>query len=596
MKEHERDCFLGVSRSLGGRRWIERRHDSGIALALAQRLALPEIVGRVLAGRGVSPDRADAFLSPRLRDLLPDPSHLRDMDRAAKRLAAAVIDGEPVAILGDYDVDGAASTALLKRFLRSAGRDCETHIPDRIEEGYGPSAQAVERLRAAGARVLVTLDCGTTAFEALAAAAACGLDTIVIDHHVAEARLPEAWAVVNPNRLDEDSEHRQIAAVGVTFLLVVAVNRELRSAGWYRSRGLSEPNLMELLDLVALGTVCDVVPLTGLNRPLVAQGLKVMARRGNVGLAALADVAGVRERPDPYHLGFVLGPRINAGGRVGTAGLGARLLSTSDAGEALEIATALERLNAERRAIEDEVMAAAIACVERRDADDPVIVVAGEGWHPGVIGIVASRLVERFGRPACVVSLMGEEGKGSARSVPGFAIGPAVIAARQAGLLSAGGGHAMAAGFSVRAERLDELRLFLSERCTGARSADRSQPCLTLDGALSPAAATGDLVALLQQAGPYGAGHDEPCFVLPSARIARADIVGERHVRCFLTGVGGGRLKAIAFRSLGTPVGDALLARDRLPLHIAGRLRPDEWAGPGQVQLLIADAAPCAAN
>ncbi|HKO06796.1 MAG TPA: single-stranded-DNA-specific exonuclease RecJ, partial [Alphaproteobacteria bacterium] len=415
----ENEAFLGVERSFCGRRWTARGLDDRAALALAQRLELPEPVARVLAGRGIGLEEAESFLNPTLRALLPDPFHLRDMERAAARIADAVMAGEPIGVFGDYDVDGATSSALLKRFFAALGVPIRIYIPDRLKEGYGPNAPALLRLKAEGIRLVITVDCGTAAFEPLAVAADAGLAVIVVDHHVGEPKLPSAHAVVNPNRLDETSPHRQLAAVGVAFLLVVAVNRTLREAGWYRLR--CEPDLMQWLDLVALGTVCDVVPLTGVNRALVVQGLKIMARRANPGLAALADVARLDERPSAYHLGFLLGPRVNAGGRVGEADLGARLLCTSDPQEARELAGRLDGYNQERQEIEAAVLQEAIAAVDAM-ATGKIVFAAAAGWHPGVIGIVASRLRERFNRPACVVALGGGVGKGSGRSVPGVAL------------------------------------------------------------------------------------------------------------------------------------------------------------------------------
>ncbi len=483
---------LGVDRSFGGRRWRWRAAGDAAALALAQRLGVSEIVGRVLAGRGVGPEEGPLYLEPRLREQLPDPSVFRDMDRAAARLAAAVRGGERIAVFGDYDVDGATSSALLKRFFAALGVAVRVYIPDRLTEGYGPNPAALRRLRDEGASVVVTVDCGTTAHAALAAAADLGLDVIVVDHHVAESGLPPALAVVNPNRLDESGAHGQLAAVGVAFLLAVAVNRELRAAGWYDGTGRPEPDLRRWLDLVALGTICDVVPLTGVNRALVSQGLKVMARRANPGLAALADVARLSEPPGAYHAGFVLGPRVNAGGRVGEADLGARLLATDDPEEARRLAHLLDEHNRERRRIEEGVLAEALAAAEAME-DAPALLVAADGWHPGVIGIVASRLKERFNRPAFVVAFDGAVGKGSGRSIGGVDMGAAIIAARQAGLLIDGGGHAMAAGFSVERGRLEALRRFLVERLGGEIAAKGIVPGLAVDGVISVPAATLDL-------------------------------------------------------------------------------------------------------
>ncbi|MFQ5973163.1 MAG: single-stranded-DNA-specific exonuclease RecJ [Alphaproteobacteria bacterium] len=583
------ESFLGIHRSVSGKRWLARADESRNGLMLAQRLALPEIVGRVMAARGVSMEGADAFLEPRLRAQLPDPRGLSGMDEAVSRLVHAVLDGEQIAVFGDYDVDGATSAALLARCFAGVGAPLRIYIPDRIKEGYGPNTPALLRLRAEGVKVVVTVDCGIAAYEPLAAAAEAGLDVIVVDHHTAEPRLPRATAVVNPNRLDDQSGLGQLAAVGVAFLLAVALNRALREAGWYRTR--SEPNLLALLDLVALGTVCDVVPLVGLNRALVAQGLKVMAKRGNAGLAALADVTGVSERPNTYHVGFVLGPRVNAGGRVGESGLGARLLTTRDAAEAAELARRLDAYNQERRDIEAAVLDEAITDVEARKDGGPIVFAVGEAWHPGVIGIVASRLRERYNRPAIVVAIDGEVGKGSGRSVDGIDLGSAVIAARQAGLLIDGGGHRMAAGLTVAREQVGALRDFLDERVGAALEPGQLVPTLRLDGALTPAAAGPELVSALERLAPYGVGNPEPRFAITEARVVQADIVGGEHVRAVLTGGAGGRLRAIAFRCAGEPLGQALLATRGLPLHVAGKLRADHWRGEARVQLVVEDAA-----
>ncbi len=587
-------AFLGVARSLAGRRWQMRTGDERLAAALSQRLALPEIIGRVLAARGIGLDEAEAFLAPTLRDLLPDPSHLKDMDKAVSRLVRAVTGGETIGVFGDYDVDGATSSALLAGVLRAVGATVLVYIPDRITEGYGPNTAALIGLKARGCGVVVTVDCGTTAFQPLEDARAAGLDVIVIDHHTAEAALPPAFAMVNPNRLDEDSPHGHLAAVGVTFLVAVALNRGLKQAGWY-GPACPPPDLLSWLDLVALGTVCDVVPLVGVNRALVAQGLKVMAKRGNTGLAALADIAGIRERPEAYHLGFILGPRVNAGGRVGAAELGANLLSTHDPVAALDMAKRLEGFNKDRQDIEQVVLQQALDQVEGRPDDGlPLLLAAGDNWHPGVIGIVAGRLKERYNRPACVVAFDGDVGKGSGRSVGGLDLGAAIIAARQAGILSAGGGHAMAAGFTVARSRLAEFHAFVAERLT-AQITGELVPLLELDGALDCAGASIQLIETLKALGPFGAGNAEPRFAITAARIVKADCVGSGHVRCILSGTGGQRLKAIAFRAADTPLGQALLSSAGASFHLAGTLRADAWQGTTTVQMFIEDAAPARA-
>ncbi|HYX01390.1 MAG TPA: single-stranded-DNA-specific exonuclease RecJ [Reyranella sp.] len=596
----ERLAFLGIERSLTGRRWAARLADERIALAMAQRHGLPDAICRLLAAREVELEGVPDFLDPTLRKFLPDPSHLKDMDAAVARLVRAVQVGERIVVFGDYDVDGATSAALLMRFFRAVGGDIGFYIPDRRSEGYGPNAPALLKLKADGAAVVVTVDCGVTAFEPLAEAKRAGLDVIVIDHHQAEIALPDVLAVVDPNRVDEASAHKQLAAVGVAFLLAVGVNRALREAGWY-GEARPEPDLRQWLDLVALGTVCDVVPLTGVNRALVRQGLLVMGQRRNVGLATLADVARLREAPGAYHLGFLLGPRVNAGGRVGQADLGARLLSSDDAHEVGALAVRLDELNAERRAIEREVLDQAIGRIERLYGPDrkglpAALVVESEGWHIGVIGIVASRLVERYGRPAFVIGIDGEVGKGSGRSVRGVDLGAAVIAARQAGLLLNGGGHAMAAGLSVAREQVGTLAQFLAERIAPQLGAAPAMRELGIDAALSPAAATPDLVAMIERAGPFGAGNALPRFALTGVRVDYAEPVGEGHVRCTLVGAERGRVEAIAFRARQTALGPALLDATRPVLHVAGALRIDRYNGRDRVRLQIDDAAAAAGS
>ena len=582
------DAFLGVARSLRGRAWRERPGDARAAAAIAQQEGLPEIAARVLANRGVTPEAAAAFLKPQLRTSLPDPSSLSDMDMAAERLADAAETGETVAVFADYDVDGATSAALLARFLAAAGGAATVHVPDRITEGYGPNEAAFDRFAETGHRLVLLVDCGTTAFASLAHAAGLGLECVVLDHHLPEARLPEALAVVNPNRMDESGALGGLAAVGVVFLLVVAANRALRRRGHYRFG--PEPDLRQWLDLVALGTVADVMELTGLNRTFVARGLEVLARRGNPGIAALLAAAGVERRPGAYHLGFVLGPRINAGGRIGEAGLGARLLSTGDFEEAGRIAEVLERLNSERRQVEADVLAAALATEPEEGA--PFVLAVGDGWHPGVVGIVASRLVERFRRPALVGARQGAQLRGSARSVPGVPIGPAILAARDAGLLEAGGGHDMAAGFTLDEAKRAAFEAFLAERLGPLVPAGGQARPLDIDAGLSVAGASAGLLEHLAAVEPFGRGNPEPVFALPAVRVRHARIVGRNHVRADLADGGSGRLAAIAFRTAETPLGRALLETDGPALHIAGTLRADDWRSNGAVQFVVSDAAP----
>ena len=573
-------AFLAVAHSVSGKRWRARLEDERVALALAQQLEISEILARVLAARGITAEDAERFLNPALRAALPDPSILR--------LAGAIQAAEKIAVFGDYDVDGAPSGALILRFLESVGIPGTYYIPDRGREGYGPNAPALRSLAEQGVTLVVTVDCGISAFEPLDAAAEAGLSVIVVDHHIAEPRLPTATAVVNPNRLDDDSGLGQLAAVGVTFLLLVALNRTLREAGHYDST-CPEPDLLVLLDLVALGTVCDVVPLTGLNRALTVQGLKVMARRGNIGLAALSDSAGLDQAPTAYHASYLLGPRVNAGGRVGESSLGIRLLSTSDRDAADAIAAHLGELNKERQAIEADVLDAALAQIEARgETPAPVLIAAGMGWHAGVVGIVASRLKERYACPAIVIAVADGEGRASCRSIAGVDIGAAVTAARQAGLLINGGGHAMAAGFTVAEDQLEALGAFLLERLVPSVAA----ASLGIDGALTVEGATLELVEELAQVGPFGSGNAEPRMVITSARIVSAKVVGNGHVRCILAGATGKRLTAIAFRAAGEELGHMLLSASEGPLHIAGNLRINRWRERDDVQLIIQDAAP----
>jgi single-stranded-DNA-specific exonuclease len=584
--------YLGVAKSLCGRFWLERPGDDRLGLAIAQRCQVPELIGRMLAARGQSLESAPGFLAPRLRDLLTDPSELKDMDRGAERLADAIGRGERIAIFGDYDVDGATSAALLSRFLRAVGAtEPLLYVPDRMREGYGPNAPAFQALKAQGAALVITVDCGITSFAVLDEAARIGIDVIIADHHVAEPALPAALAVINPNRLDENSAHRTLAAVGVVYLLVIATNRVLRRRGWFGAPR-PEPDLLQWLDLVALGTICDVVALTGLNRALAAQGLKVMGRRSNLGLKTLCDVARVSERVEAYHAAFLLGPRVNAGGRVGRSDLGARLLATDDPVLAGALAQQLDTYNEERRALEAEVQEAAIRQADAQAADNPhLLFLAGTGWHPGVIGIVAGRLKERYQRPVCVIALEGGVGKASGRSVAGLHLGQAIIAAREAGLVLKGGGHAMAAGFEVREQMIGALHAFIAARFKDDLDGTPLVPTLLIDGALQARAATPGLIATVEHLAPFGAGNAEPRFVFPAQRVVAADVVGSEHVRCVLTGPDGGRLKAIAFRAAGEELGRALLAGKAAALHIAGRLKLDSWQGTDRVQIQIEDAA-----
>ena len=588
--------FLGVERSALGRAWRDRLDDMGRAQALAigQAHDLPDILARVLSGRGVGVDGVADFLDPTIKASMPDPATLADMDKAVERLAKAVLDGESVAIFGDYDVDGASSSALLALFLRSAGLDPVIRIPDRIYEGYGPNIDALRELADGGATLLVTLDCGTTSHGVLAGARELGLDVVVCDHHQADETLPDVEALVNPNRLDDLSGLGHLCAAGVTFMVIVALNRRLRERGFWTT-AQPEPDLMRLVDLVALGTVADVVPLKGLNRALVARGLAVMRRRENVGLRALMDVARLDGPPSPYHLGFLLGPRINAGGRIGDAGLGARLLVTDDTLEASRIAAELDRLNRERQVVElgtvAEAEAEALAALGPLEEGASVVVTAGNGWHPGVVGLVASRLKDRFKRPAFAIAFTGDTGTGSGRSLPGVDLGSAVRRAVVAGLLTKGGGHVMAAGITVPRDKLADFRAYLEETLAESVAAARRDEALAVDAATTAAAVKPDLVALLDRAGPFGAGNPEPVLALPSHVIVYAEEVGGAHVRARLKSGDGQTLDAIAFRAAGQPVGRALAENRGGALHVAGSVSLDRWQGRERAQFRILDVA-----
>jgi single-stranded-DNA-specific exonuclease len=580
---------LGITRSIAGQPWHWRRASADMA---SENLAPDDLVTQLLLARGVPRDDLERQRTPTLRGFMPDPALFRDMDAAAERLADAVEAKEAITIFGDYDVDGATSAALLVRLLRDLGVPVGAYIPDRLMEGYGPSGAALVKIGEAGSKLVVTVDCGAQAFDAIAEANAAGVETIIVDHHQCATTLPAAFAVVNPNRLDEAPEaaaHGNLAAVGVAFLLGAALLRVLRGRGHFANR--PEPALIELLDLVALGTVADVARLTGFNRALVTQGLKIMGRRGNIGLAALMDAARLTKAPTATDMGFALGPRINAGGRVGKSDLGVRLLTTADPQEAADISQELNRLNEERRAIEAAVLDQAMAMSERA-ANAPVAIVAGAGWHPGVIGIVAGRLKEKLRRPAIVIALDDEGiGKGSGRSISGVDLGAAILAAKESGLLVAGGGHAMAAGLTVEADRLDALGAFLNERLAAdveRASGDRS---LLIDAVLAPRGISPLWCEAIESAGPYGAGWPAPRVATGPVRIVESGIVGTDHVRLIVAGDDGGRFKAIAFRAAETELGQALLHARGRKLWLAGRAKRDDWGSRPAAELHLEDAA-----
>ena len=583
-------AYLGVERSVSGRAWRMRPADPATVRLYRQRLGVSEPLARALAGRGV--DDAEVYLNPTLKALFPDPSSFADMDEAARLLVDAAEDGRKVAVFADYDVDGAASAAQLVRWFRAMGRELAIYVPDRVKEGYGPSPAAFRRLKDEGAELVVTVDCGAAAHEALSFAAEIGLPIVVVDHHLMRpGEAPPAAALVNPNRPDCASGQGVLAAAGVTFVLLAALNREARRRGLFAGR--PEPEIMSWLDLAALGAVCDVTPLTGFNRALTAQGLKVMSAFANPGLKALMDVAKAEGPATTFHAGFILGPRINAGGRIGRSDLGARLLSTDDPEEAAALAQELDALNATRKEVEREALESAVRRIEREsnDRDAPVLVVADEGWHPGVVGIVAGRLRERYRRPAVAIALdpVTGVGKGSGRSQPGVNLGAAVQAAYEAGLLLAGGGHAMAAGLTLEPGGTPELRAFLCERLAEETAEALAADALEIDVLTSPAAADRALWAEFQRLAPFGPGAPEPVFALADVTIEDPRPVRGGHVACRLAGQGG-RLKAIAWRAEETALGRRLLEGGGA-VHVAGRLKPDDWNGREGVQFEIEDLA-----
>lgn len=584
-------AFLDVNRSLTGRLWRAKEADEQIVSDHRRRQGLPEIAARLLAARGVTPADAKAFLEPTLREFFPDPSSFKDMDIAARVIEDAIVSGRPTAVFADYDVDGGTSAAQLVRYFRARGRHLTIYVPDRMTEGYGPSAGAFERLKAAGMELVITVDCGAAAHEPLEAAAKLGLDLVVLDHHLMSGPPPPALAVVNPNRPDCTAGQGDLTAAGVVMVTLTAVNREARRRGSPGSNHL--PDLLANLDLAALGTVCDVAPLTKFNRAMVAQGLRVLSRGENIGLKALAASAGKSVLNSVYDLGFVLGPRLNAGGRVGDASLATRLLSTEDPAEAADLAAQLEALNTERRAKEAEMLAAAQDQADLAARLHAVAVVGDPSWHPGVIGIAAGRLKDRIMKPAIVLGGGGdgEPAKGSGRSVPGVNLGRAVAAAAKAGVLRAGGGHAMAAGLTVDWERVDDLRAFLNETLsTELAGAEGEYRALWIDATASIGAATPDLMTALERIGPFGPGHPEPVFAIPEVRVNYASAVKGEHVRFVLEDARGARIRGISFRSAKAPLGEALLAREGA-FHVAVKLKRDTYGGGDKVEAELLDAA-----
>ena len=591
--DKDQKFFLGVERSITGKAWIDRLQTSRQALAISQQHGLSEIIGRILAGRNVAPDDVQSWLHPTLRDLMPTPDKVVALIAGAQRIVKAIVDGEQIAIIGDYDVDGISSTTILTQFLQTTGVEPLRHIPDRVKEGYGPSVFAVEKLHGQGATVLITLDCGTASHQPLERAAELGIDVIVIDHHQVPEQLPKAFALINPNRNDDLSGLGDLCAAGVTFMLIATLNKLLREQGFWNDEHPA-PDILQYLDLVALATVCDVVPLKGLNRAFVNNGLKVMASRVRVGLASLADVARLTKSPDVYALGYLIGPRLNAAGRIGDAMQGVELLLTNDKGKANEISARLEALNKERQAIELSVIDR--ADIQARNAmgktgNLPVLVVDGQGWHPGVLGLAAARLKERYEVPGFVLAHTreGDLASGSARSIKGVDLGAAVRAAMDAGIVLKGGGHAMAAGLTLDKHKIGDLRAFLEDYLAEETELARQNQSLKIDAAITASGATLSLIENMEAAGPFGTANPAPVFAFPAHRVVYADIAGTDHVRCTLASGDGSRIKAIAFRVADTELGELLLTERSMPLHFAGRLAVNDWGGKREPQLFITD-------
>ncbi len=596
------DTLLKVDNSLMQARWVVPVVPLDAVEQIARQHDLPEIIARLIQGRNIPADKIESFLEPKLSRDFPDPFSLQGMTALADDLALAIMDGKKIAVFGDFDVDGATSTAILVRFLRHCGVDARFYIPDRMKEGYGPNINALTKLRAEGADICILADCGTTAHDIVEQAAATGLEVVILDHHEAEDTLPVAKHLINPKRKDDASGLTMLAACGVSFLTCVAINTKLRERGFFKDK--PEAPLKNWLDLVALGTVCDMVPLTGPNRLFVRSGFVQMAKRENIGIDALCHVAKLTDDPNVYHAGFVLGPRINAGSRVHQADLGARLLLTNDPEEAKNIAWTLNDCNEKRKDIQTEMTAEAINQVEDKGlTEDPVIIVDDECWHPGLAGLVASRLKEKYNRPAVVVTYApgadaALEGRGSGRSIPGVNIAAGFIDARAAGLLVKGGGHAMAGGFTVLPAQLESFRAFMKEHITRQMNGQPSVSETTIDGVLSVHGAQYKFIEMIHEKfGPFGAGHEEPVFALPAVRLHMVNIVGTDHVRCMVSDwEGGARMKAMAFRAADTPLGQALLKQGSRPIHLIGHFKLDTWNGAQRVEMHILDAAFAAAE
>jgi single-stranded-DNA-specific exonuclease len=581
--------------SLSRFRWRIAEADERLVAAISERCRLPDVVAKIIAARGVPLDKVGDYVSPSIKKLLPDPYKLKDMEKAAARIEAAILKGETIGIFGDYDVDGATAAAVLYKFLSDAGaKKIHIHIPDRQSEGYGLNSDGLKELFGKGCTLVVAVDCGITGFDAVEMAAAMGLDIVVADHHEAEAGIPEAAAVVDPKQVDDESGLNYLAACGVVFLLAVALNRRLRGSGFYRKSGAAEPDLFSYLDLVALGTVCDVVPLVGVNRAFVAAGIKVMQKRQNIGLKALCDISGVSAPPTVFHLGYVLGPRINAGGRVGNSLIGAQLLTTRNPLTAENLATRLNNFNTERKDIEAAVLSEAFEIIAREiKPDDNFIFIAGKNWHTGVIGIIAGRIKERYSLPTLVATVDGNGiANGSGRSIPEIDLGSAIIKAKEQGILIEGGGHSMAAGFTLRIERAGEFKEFLRGYIEKSTSSRKIVPVLRIDSVIDIAGINNDLVNKLAVLEPFGTANEEPRFAVMNAKLSGADAIGGGNVRCYFSSDNGRSVSAICYKAIGTAIGEALLSKVGERFKIAGKIRANEWNGRRYLQFVVDDAAP----
>lgn len=588
------NSVLGVSESTRGNCWKFRLDDERLALNLSQKLGVPEMIGRIIASRNIALDDAHNFLDPKLRNLLPDPYNLKDMEKATDRTVSAILNCEKISIFGDYDVDGATSSALLVRYFRSLKVGVNTYIPDRVKEGYGPNIDSIDHLHNLGSSLIITVDCGTTSYEPIERTNLLGIDLIVLDHHKSDIKLPSAFAIVNPNRIDDENSNNtnlsNLAAVGVTFLFIASINRELQKRNYFKLN--EKPDLRRWLDLVALGTVCDLVPLNNLNRAFILGGLEIMKKRMNPGIIALTEVGKVNEQLNSYHLGYVLGPRVNAGGRVGNSEFGLKVLETDDKNIAKEIAMKLNDYNIERKEIESNVLKEAISLLETQNFfSEEVIIVYKKNWHLGVLGIVASRLVEKYKKPAIVLSQMNNILKGSGRSIPGFDLGVNVINAKNLKIIISGGGHSMAAGLTMESEKIDEFKSFIRTKVKDKFSLGLMNSYLHIDGIINIEAANQDLIGLIEKVGPFGTGNPMPRFLINNITLLKVFPVGDDHVSCILKGGGSKTLKAIAFRSLGEDLGRVLLSSQGKCLHVVGQLRNNSWNGKVEPQLTIEDIA-----